>query len=381
MMMQMLVVFAEFEREMIVERTRMGLARKAARGEWTGGTPPFGYRYHPERRILLPLPTEASVVQRIFTWYVDRRLGSAAISGLLNDAGQPTSRGRRWTPNRVLGVLRNPTYTGQLPFNGQHHQASHNPIIDQELFQRAQLLLAERSDSPCTQGANATDYLLTSFLRCQRCGHGFVGTAAHGNGGTYRYYTCFSRQRHGTARCDQQRLPAGPLEEAIVAEVLAALDDGSIFQEAARRTQQAWHAQHPGRQAELAGVRATLAERRAAIDRYLRAFEARRLPEATCAGRLAELDREVQGLEARAAALEAECDITPTMATDHLLAGVRGSIERAVGEGAPEQLKQLLNAVVDRILVESRACIQPYFVAPTVRTRPGPRRRTGIEPA
>jgi site-specific DNA recombinase len=249
------------------------------------------------------------------------------------------------------------------------------------LFQRAQVLLAERSDSPRAQAANATDYLLTSFLRCQRCGHGFVGTAAHGNGGIYRYYTCFSRQRHGTARCDQQRLPAGPLEEAIVAEVLAALDDGSIFLEAARRAQQAWHAQHPGRQAELASVRAALVERRAAIDRYLRAFEARRLPEATCADRLAELDREVQGLEARAAALAAECDTTPTMATDHLLAGVRGSIERAVGEGAPEQLKQLLDAVVDRILVESRACIQPFFVAPTVRTRTGQRRRTGIEPA
>jgi Recombinase zinc beta ribbon domain len=90
----------------------------------------------------------------------------------------------------------------------------------------AQLLLAERSGSPRAQAADATDYLLTSFLRCQRCGHGFVGTAAHGNGGTYRYYTCFSRQRHGSARCDQQRLLAGLLGEAIVAEVLAALDDG-----------------------------------------------------------------------------------------------------------------------------------------------------------
>jgi site-specific DNA recombinase len=202
-------------------------------------TPPFGYRYHPERRILLPLPTEAAVVRRIFTLYADRRLGSATISGLLNDAGQPTSSGRRWTPNRVLDVLRNPTYIGQLPFNGQRHQARHRAIIDRELFQRTQVLLAERSNSPRAQAANATDYLLTSFLRCQRCGHGFVGTAAHGNGGTYRYYTCFSRQRHGTARCDQQRLPAGPLEEAILAEVLTALDDGSIFQEAARRAQQA----------------------------------------------------------------------------------------------------------------------------------------------
>ena len=111
-------------------------------------------------------------------------------------------------------------------------------------------------------------------------------------------------------RCDQQRLPADPLEAAILAEVLAALDDGSIFQ-AAGRAQQAWHAQHPGRQAELAGVRATLAERRAAIDRYPRTFEAQRLPESICADRLAELDREVRGLEARAAALEAECDVIP----------------------------------------------------------------------
>jgi hypothetical protein len=63
------------------------------------------------------------------------------------------------------------------------------------------------------------------------------------------------------------------------------------------------------------------------------------------------------------------------------LANVRRRIERAVADGAPQQLKRLLDTVVDQIVVESRACIQPYFVAPTVRTRPGQRRRTGIEPA
>jgi hypothetical protein len=65
------------------------------------------------------------------------------------------------------------------------------------------------------------------------------------------------------------------------------------------------------------------------------------------------------------------------MTTDHLQAGVRGGIERAAADGASGQLKRLLEAVVERILVESRACIQPYFVAPVVRTRIGPRRRTG----
>ena len=381
MMMQMLGVFAEFEREMIVERTRMGLARKAARGEWTGGTPPFGYRYDAEARTLIPVPMQAALVQRIFMLYVDRRLGSATISGQLNDSGQLTSRGHRWTPNRVLGVLRNPTYLGQLPFNGERHQAAHEPIIDRELFERAQLLLAERSDSASAQAANATDYLLTSFLRCQRCGHGFVGTTAHGNGGVYRYYTCFSRQRHGTARCDQERLPAGPLEKAIVAETLAALDDGSIFEAAAVRAQQAWHAQHPGRQAELSGARAALGERRAAIGRYLRAFEVGGLPESTCADRLAEVEQEVRALEVRTAVLKAECETTPVMATGEVLVGVRRRVECAVADAAPGLLKRLLGTVVEQILVESRACIEPYFVAPEVRTRPGSRRRTGIEPA
>jgi hypothetical protein len=99
------------------------------------------------------------------------------------------------------------------------------------------------------------------------------------------------------------------------------------------------------------------------------------LPESTCADRLTELDQEVRALEARTAALEAECETTPAMATRDVLVGVRHRVECAVADGAPEQLKRLLD-MVEQILVESRACIQPYFVAPTVRTRIGSRRRT-----
>ncbi len=381
MMVQMLGVFAEFERELIVERTKMGLAKKAAKGEWTGGTPPFGYQYDPASRLLAPVPAQAAVVQRIFTLYVDRGLGSAVISGLLNDAGQSTGRRCRWTPSRVLEILRNPTYVGRLPFNGEVHQAQHAPLVDAEVFAQAQRIVAEREQSWRERAANATDYLLTRFLRCGRCGYGFVGTAAHGNGGAYRYYTCFARQRHGTKRCDQQRIPADPLEDAILAEVLAALQDGVIFQEAAERARQAWQAAHPGRRAELAGVDHALTERRAAIDRYLRAFEAGRLSEATCGHRVGALEQEIGALEARRASLVAECDTEPALPTGGDLAALRRQVEQAIADTAPEQLKRLLDAVVERITVESRACIQPYFFAPTVRTLTAPRRRTGIEPA
>jgi site-specific DNA recombinase len=314
MMMQMLGVFAEFEREMIVERTRMGLARKAARGEWTGGTPPFGYRFDAARRLLVPVAHSAAVVARIFDWYVERGMGSATISNRLNDEGYTTGRKSRWTPHSVLDILRNPTYVGRLPFKGAVYQAAHTPRVEEPTFDQAQAIMSDRGKSWRARAANASNYLLTSLLRCQRCGHGFVGTAAHGKGGHYRYYTCFARQRHGTARCNQARIPADSLEDAIVAEVLAALDDGELLAEAARRAQQVWEASHPGRLAELAGTAGALAERRTAIDRYLRAFEDGRLPESTCAYRLKELGDEVAALEARRAALESECERSPAMA-------------------------------------------------------------------
>ena len=166
-----------------------------------------------------------------------------------------------------------------------------------------------------------------------------------------------------------------------MAEVLAALDDSELFAEAARRARHAWEAAHPGRQAELAGVDTALAERRAAVDRYLRAFEVGRLPEAICADRLRDLEREIAGLAARKAALESLGAQAPVPPADGDLQQLRDRIALAAAHAAPQQLKLLLAAVVDRITVESRACIQPYFVAPTVRTRIGSRRRTGIEPA
>jgi hypothetical protein len=94
--------------------------------------------------------------------------------------------------------------------------------------------------------------------------------------------------------------------------------------------------------ATAASTATTPAERRAAIDRYLRAFETRRLPESTCADRLAELDREVRGLEARAAAPEAECDTTPD--GHRPPPGRNPGQHRGRRREPPEQLKQLLDA-------------------------------------
>jgi site-specific DNA recombinase len=381
MMLQMLGVFAEFEREMIVERTKMGLAKKAARGEWKGGPSPYGYSYDPERRLLVPIEEEAANVRRIFRLYGDRRLGTMAISKQMNDEGHLTRRRARWTPKKVIDILRNPTYLGRLPFNGEVYKAAHEPLVDEELFHLAGQLLLERGESRALRGRAASDYLVGGLMRCARCGHGFIGTVAHGRNAAYRYYTCFSRLRHGTARCDQDRIPAEPVEDAVISVTLEALREPAFFEECARLARQEWELANPDREKRLARIDHEVAKKRKAIDRYLRAFELGKMSEATCGYRLKELEKEVAALEGQQAGIQAECEEAPDMPTDGLLADLERSIRGAADGDSTQKLKDLLACVVDEIVVESRARIMPYYSLPAVRPLFPSRRRTGIEPA
>ncbi|CAN5767286.1 hypothetical protein BH23ACT12_BH23ACT12_04930 [soil metagenome] len=119
MMIQMLGVFAEFEREMIVERTKLGLANKASKGEWTGGVAPFGYRYDPEIRLLVPVEEEASAVRQIFDRYGNLHWGSAKIGLWLNDKAGTTRRRHRWTPKTGPGRAPEPYLRRKAAFQRQ----------------------------------------------------------------------------------------------------------------------------------------------------------------------------------------------------------------------------------------------------------------------
>ena len=85
MMVQMLGVFAEFERATIVDRVIAGLERKAARGEWAAGRPPFGYRIDAASGHLVTADEEAALVRVTFDLYLSRRLGARAVANWLND--------------------------------------------------------------------------------------------------------------------------------------------------------------------------------------------------------------------------------------------------------------------------------------------------------
>ncbi|WP_084628430.1 recombinase family protein [Amycolatopsis nigrescens] len=209
MMVQMLAVFAEFERATIIDRVINGMERKAARGEWPGGYRPHGYEVGSSGKLTI-IDDEKPVVERIFTTYVRDKLGAAAIAKRLTADGYRTKAGNPWSQAAVLTVLRNRTYLGEIWFRDRWYKAEdHHPaIIGEKLFNDAQDILDARGDATTHRAVANSDYHLAGRLFCSHCGKRYLGTAAKGNKYRYRYYTCFTRHRYGTEHCSADRLPA-----------------------------------------------------------------------------------------------------------------------------------------------------------------------------
>jgi site-specific DNA recombinase len=215
--LNMLLSFAQFEREVTGERIRDKIAASKARGIWMGGTPPLGYR--PEGRALVVVPNEVELVRRMFTRFVD--LGNvAALTRELKAAGERSrvyvaGQGRvgRNIPFAVaslLSILRNPVYVGDVSHKGVRHPGLHKPIVPREDWEAAQAWLIARTPRGDGAGARDTDFVLRG-LACDGDGRLLKLSVSQSAGGQqHRYY-----QTRGGAEAPVVRAPAGKLEPAV----------------------------------------------------------------------------------------------------------------------------------------------------------------------
>ncbi len=372
MLVQLLGSFAEFERASLLDRIGAGMERKAARGEWCGGTPPYGYRKPRGTSILEPDPATAPVVASIFRRYVETREGGRQIAAWLDGQGVRTRTGGRWSTTSVLDLLRNRAYIGEVSFRGVWGPGAHPPIVERELFDAAVAILDTRAGDPGLRRTNPSDYLLSTLpFVCDRCGHPMVGASARGRGGVrYAYYTCTTRAKRGSAACDQPRLSKAEVEEAILAQmsevyadtglVGAALEDAA----AAGRTAQA--------EAEQAreGLTREASELRRKLGRYFAAFEAGELDAPLVQSRLAELQAQLAAIEARLAEAPHPEAASPSGPVEAAI--VSWALSQALGEvlrqGQRARTKALLRLLIGEIRVISPDDIRPtYRVPATVR--------------
>ncbi len=388
MLVQLLGSFAEFERASMMDRIGAGMAgmeRKAARGEWTGGTPPYGYRKPRGTTVLQPDPVTAPVVVSIFRRYVESREGARQIAAWLDGQGTRTRLGGRWSTTTVLELLRNRAYIGEVSFRGVWGPGAHQPIVEHDLFDAAGAILGARAADPALRRTNPSDYLLSTLpFVCDRCGHPMVGASARGRGGVrYAYYTCASRAKRGPAACDQPRLSKDELEAAILAQMAEVYADtglvGAALEEAAVG-QQAAH-----QQAEQAreGLTRGAAEVRRKLARYFAAFEAGELDASLVQSRLVELQAQLAAIEARLmAAPAAEPSPTGVPVEAALVSwALSQALGRVLQQGQRARTKALLRLLIGEIRVVSPTDIRPtYRVPPEVRIPEGLVGEVGVEP-
>ena len=372
MLLQLLGIFAEFERGLLIDRITKGFERKAARGEWLGGPGPYGYTLNSATKTLVPDPDEAATVGAIFAKYVEERYGATALANWLNDTGQRSRHGRLWSNQTVLRVLRNPVYLGKIAHGDDLHDGKHASILDESLYARAQLLLDERAAESTTIRPTTSQYLLSGKLRCQTCGGAYVGAGAHGRNSFYRYYVCRTRQAKGARACPAQRVPADDLEDAIAAALVATYDAHDLFESAANDAYAEAANERPRLQAERASADTQLRETTAAIGRYLHAFEAGTMSDTLCAPRIAELSQRRDELTARRNQLASQARAAqPQLPTAAQLRALAAHLQRALQDASPDVVKQLYDELIDRIEISPDKHAQPFFWVPDVK-RPGP---------
>ena len=224
--LNILLSFAQFEREIIGERTRDKLSAARRKGKWVGGTPPLGYDVAPERGRLIINEAEASQVREIFALYAHHR-GLIPVVEELNHRGwitkHWTSQSGRWHPGQPFGkqalvaILKNVTYIGRVNYKGTIYPGEQPAVVAEELWQRVNEQLLSRGFPACHSGPK--DALLKGLLWCEPCGASMILSQTSTKGRSYRYYVCMNAQRRGWAACPTKSVKAALIEYSVVEQL------------------------------------------------------------------------------------------------------------------------------------------------------------------
>nr|WP_027286176.1 recombinase family protein [Rubritepida flocculans] len=217
--LNILLSFAQFEREVIGERVRDKIAASRARGMWMGGPVPLGYRV--ENRKLVVDEAGAATVRRVFEGFAE--LGSATrLLPLLRAEGLVTKTGRPFDKGAVYKLLINRTYIGEAVHKGQSYPGEHEAIIPRDLWDRVHAILAESPRARAAKSRQQAPALLRGLLFGPD-GRAMSPTHTRKKGRLYRYYVSQAVLQGGPNDAPHRRLPAGEIEALVMAQVRALL--------------------------------------------------------------------------------------------------------------------------------------------------------------
>ena len=230
--LNILLSFAQFEREIIGERTRDKACAARRRGKWTGGPPMLGYDIDPQGSRLVVNEPEAARVRQIFHLYETYRSVSALQLELkkrgLTTKSWTTKAGRRregmsFGKPTLLRLLTNAVYSGRIEHKGVFYEGEHPAIIESAVWERvnAELRGARRTEKSLVTVPQVA--LLKGLLYCGTCNLPMMPTYTSKGDRRFRYYVCRMAKNNGRNSCPTKSVAARLIEGSVVDQVRLAL--------------------------------------------------------------------------------------------------------------------------------------------------------------
>lgn len=228
LVLNILLSFAQFEREIIGERIRDKVAATKRKGKYTGGPPVLGYDVDRGRKRLVVNPEEAELVRHIFVRFLDTGCITDLV-GELNAQGYATKSwttkqgvtraGKPWNKGYVYRLLNNPLYLGEVSHKQERYPGEHEAIVSSELWERVHVILAKRYRARGERLRTQGPALLRGIIRCAHCDCAMGPVFTRRRGRCYRYYLCLHASRNGHRACPTRSLSAGEIEGVVVEQL------------------------------------------------------------------------------------------------------------------------------------------------------------------
>ena len=224
MMLNILMSFAQFEREMTSDRIRDKIYATRKKGLWSGGMIPFGYKTVDKR--LVPDPVTAPVVRHVFARYAESASAKLVASELQKKFGPRTFGSKKggdptWRMMHVYRILRNPVYKGELLHRatGEVFHGLHEPLVDVALWEDCRRILDESAGLQ-PSAHRETVAILKGLVRCGHCGGAMAPVfTVKRKGLRYSYYRCVSSTKVADSECPLRGVSGELLERQVVAQL------------------------------------------------------------------------------------------------------------------------------------------------------------------
>jgi site-specific DNA recombinase len=359
LMLNVLLSFAQFEREIISERTRDKIAATRRKGKWSGGMPLFGYNVDPRGSKIIVNEDEAIRVRTIFELYLEHQSLLDTIHEL-DERGWVNKRwktrkghergGKEFTKTSLHKLLTNVTYIGKLKYKDEVHEGEHEAIVSTDLWQRVQALLGRNGRTGGAGVRNKFGALLKGILRCVPCDCAMSPTHSTKNGTKrYRYYVCTTAQKRGWNNCPTKSIPAGEIEQFVVDQIRCIGRDPAMIHATVAQAYSLGESQVAALDAERRGLDRELSRWNGEVRKLLGQI----VPndgDTPVTTRLADLQERIHGAERRATEIrEQVIALSSNIVNEREVAKVMVSFDPVWDSLAPREQARIVHLLVERV--------------------------------